>query len=159
MKEIYETKEVKEIIGFQANDGTIFKDEDECKKYEDSAIGIANMRLKPYLLVKTDGQDFWEGMFNGLCSGDVEENVYIYTIPNEDVFNDIAMSIGILGEGNKDSEQSLELFLRDKSDLIGKEVVIMWRHWENLVIYITKDDIIKMVTGSFDYYKKNKEEK
>lgn len=42
MREIIQEKTIKEIVGYEANDGRKFTTAEECKKYEESAIGVIN---------------------------------------------------------------------------------------------------------------------
>ena len=49
MKKIYES-EVVYTTKYQAVDGTVFDDEKECEKYENSAIGVLNTKYKKILV-------------------------------------------------------------------------------------------------------------
>ena len=40
MKEIKETKTIEEVTGYEAFDGQVFKEKEECEKYERSAKGV-----------------------------------------------------------------------------------------------------------------------
>lgn len=46
MKEIKVSKTIEEVTGYEAMDGTLFKTEEECKKYEESAEGVITAQFR-----------------------------------------------------------------------------------------------------------------
>ena len=59
MKEVTKTKEVKYTV-FRAMDGTEFYDSQECRKYEESALAVARVRIQE--LFTGEGKDVWSLM-------------------------------------------------------------------------------------------------
>lgn len=61
MKEL--TQEVKEtkVIGYEANDGTYFKDKEECVKYERTAEGVIRAAFNNLIIKRVSEYDLFEG--------------------------------------------------------------------------------------------------
>ena len=74
MKEL--TREIKEVYGYEASDGTIFDDKAECLKYEESAKMIVRKRFNDLVV----GDTTEEGLFN---SGYDDTIMYIVNVKNE----------------------------------------------------------------------------
>lgn len=55
---------------YEALDGTIFNDKDECQKYDKSALGVLNYKIN-LLKVGKKGMDCWE-----LCCGDDDHECF-----------------------------------------------------------------------------------
>lgn len=69
MKAIIEEKIVKETVGYEAIDGKIFKDAEECRKYENTCKAVLMAEYKPlvkgwlseYYLYETGGEEYgWD---------------------------------------------------------------------------------------------------
>lgn len=95
MKEVYVTKEVKELL-YEAIDGTIFKDEAECKKYEESAECTLLVKYNPLVIKKTTEWELYK-------SGSDEETVHVVKLKSKE---DIDTIIQLYFHYNRKSEQS-----------------------------------------------------
>ena len=135
MKEQIITREVKEVNGYIADDGTWFKQKEDCIQYEESAKMVLFQMVKDKMIGKTTEL----GLFDvGYEDNDVE----IYRV---------------------DSLQTLELLNRytyvtsyDKttlftSDMIGKDVIICWNYDRDACwCKGTIDDIINDIKNTYN---------
>ena len=55
MKEIKEAKVIEEIIGYEAIDGTQFRDKEECRKYEETARVVIRNNFKQLVIKEMEG--------------------------------------------------------------------------------------------------------
>lgn len=61
MEAIQKERIIKEYYdAFVANDGTEFTDEEQCKKYEESALGVLMTRYKPLVVCQTTEYGFFD---------------------------------------------------------------------------------------------------
>lgn len=67
MKEIKETRTVEELKGYEAFDGTFFRNETECKNYESSAVGVLLQKLDKVKIKDTDLYDLFDGCEETKC--------------------------------------------------------------------------------------------
>ena len=76
MKAITVEKTVQEITGYEADDGTWFRTEEECKKYEESAFCAAEKAVRECRTKHTT----IEYAFDGFACGCIEDDVCVYDI-------------------------------------------------------------------------------
>lgn len=81
MKEIKRTKTIEQLVGYEAFDGKIFKTEDECRNYEQSAYGVLRKGLEDLMV----GESFNETMlFEDFGYGSEEYGLAVIEIKDED---------------------------------------------------------------------------
>ena len=56
MKEIKRTRTVEEVVGYEASDGTRFNNQEECKKYEETAKGVIFNEFKRLIIGEPFGE-------------------------------------------------------------------------------------------------------
>ena len=109
MREITEERVVKEVVGYEATDGTRFDSIEECRKYEDSAQMVLRRRFTELIVGETTEETLWNSGFD-------DTTMYIVMIRNEkDV--DTVNQYGILVTHSKKCE-----IVYDGD--IGNEVII-----------------------------------
>lgn len=141
MREITKERVVKDVIGYEANDGTRFDSKEECQKYEKSALSVVKERFKRLIV----GETYEDDLMNAGCEDGIW---YIIKIKNGDDVNTAAMYGSLRGCSGA--------IVTD--DDIGKEVVIgtyddyFWRVG-------TLDEIINRIKTSFNSAKEMYEKK
>ena len=126
-------KTVEEIIGVEyiAEDGTVFNNEEECEKYEKSALFVVSNKLKRLTIKETYINDFND---EGSCDCELE----IFDIQTEEDLNNLrrylylkAITNGATEKGIKDAFTSddgkRENYVFD-SVTIGHEVLVFWSY-------------------------------
>ena len=126
-------KTVEEIVGVEyiAEDGTIFNNEEECKKYEKSALFVVSNKLKRLTTKETYINDFND---EGFCDCELE----IFDIQTEEDLNNLrrylylkAITNGATEKGIKDAftfeDGKRENFVFDNVT-IGHEVLVFWSY-------------------------------
>lgn len=83
-------EEIKEltVVGYKAADGTVFKLQEECRKYEESAKGVLMAKYAKYIVKKTDECELFR------CGNEDSESVDLYKVTPESI--DILRQILIL---------------------------------------------------------------
>lgn len=66
MKEI-KVEETISHVEYIANDGTQFKDKVECKKYEESALGVLMLKYKDYIVNQSTEEAIWRHGTEDYC--------------------------------------------------------------------------------------------
>ena len=88
MKESKRTKTVEEIIGYEAEDGTMFKEKEECVKYEATAKAVIYDRFKQLIV----DEPFLEcHIWERFGYGGEEFQLAVIEIKNEDDLNALNM--------------------------------------------------------------------
>ena len=96
MKAITVEKTVQEITGYEADDGTWFRTEEECKKYEASACYAAEKAARECRTKQTSV----ECAFDGFC-GCYEDEIYVYDIHNAHMLQVVNTYLASLNRSNK----------------------------------------------------------
>lgn len=132
--EIKETREVVVRTEYVAEDGEIFYNADECKKYEESALFVVLNKLKK--IRKENGRDFSMYDFNEECSD--EYVVDVFRIENQDDLDNLAMYLKLLMTKNGATERSItDCFKANNANetnhvfegiTVGHEVLIFWNY-------------------------------
>ena len=110
MKEIKRTRTIEETVGYEANDGTMFKTEEECKKYEETARAVIRSNFKRLIV----GEEFYEcRIWENFGYGSEEYKLAVIEVKNEEDFKTVQM----LCESEKCGQV-------EAKDCIGKRVLI-----------------------------------
>ena len=148
-KEIKRTREIEEVVSVQyiAEDGTVFSNEDECKKYEDSALFAANSKLKRLTTEITS-----QYAFNDAYSED--QDLEIFDVQTEEDLENLRRYLYQKAIKNGSSEQYIKSAFTSENGCrkdyvfdnvtIGHEVLIFWGY-ENDWFWVYGD-------GSVDGY-------
>ena len=80
MKEIKKTITREEITGYEAFDGTVFRSEDECRKYENSALAAAKRAAWHYLVAERSD---WEILND-------DSTLIIFDVPDATAYDTIS---------------------------------------------------------------------
>jgi len=147
MKAITTEKVVKEIIGYEAADGTRFATEGECKKYEESYKYILKQRFMELVVGLTTEY----GLF-GVGNDDVD--LYVLTPKTQKDIDYIRQYVGTI-------DHYAPAKITD--DLIGDELVIGIGYDEWVSVYGTVETLHKGITAGIayakDYYNDLKKER
>lgn len=114
-------KEVKElrVVGYEANDGTIFTRQEECIKYENSAKGVVSAKYNKYIVKKTNECELFK------CGNEDEDSVDLYKVTPESI--DILRQLLILDKYTNTSRNNEFL---DNIDYYSKDLLIIYRGYE-----------------------------
>ena len=134
VKEIKKTQEVVVRTEYVANDGEIFHNEAECKKYEESALFVVSNKLKR--IKKKNGREFSQYDFNEEYSD--EYIVDVFNIENQTDLDNLAMYLKLFMAKNGASEKAIaDCFKADVTNrtnfvferlTVGHEVLIFWNY-------------------------------
>ena len=145
MREKIETREF--VVGYYAEDGSYFRDKDECIKYEESAKGVIYNMVKPYLVGLTDPYS----LFNGGYSDSKVEIFFVQDINTVELLNRyIALNVDKCYLDGRE-------YVTEK--MIGKEVFIEWTYdGDYCTVHGTMEDIFAHIQAEYEKAKKNIEE-
>lgn len=111
---------------YVANDGTEFNDADECKKYDDSAEGVLNTRLRKITL-----------------KDDVEENIFNFGCDNV---------VLVVKPTTKDDKQLImQMYLLTNPHLRENDRFNHLERAQNLIDRAISEDDVLIVGRSYDY--------
>ena len=132
MKEITRERTVREVVGYEANDGTPFESKEECLKYEKSALSVVRDRFNKLIV----GETYEYGLLEAGCE---DGKWYILNIKNADDVNTVAMYGSLRGcYGSLATD-----------DDIGKEIVIAT--WDDEIWRRGRlDEIIEGIKSSYE---------
>ena len=142
MKINKETKTIEEITSYEAFDGTKFKTESECAKYENSAIAAAKQAAWHYLVAKRVDVDVFNSEDMGL---------YVFDVPDTTAYE------VILHWGNISNINQIEKFT---PSYVGKRVAFCWYDWDGIYfcpMYATKEQMIEFYTEHIEQLFADKE--
>lgn len=138
------TKTVEEIVNYEAFDGTTFKTEADCMKYEDSALGCAKQAAWHYLVADRISYDLFNSEDQGL---------WVFDVPDVTAY-EIILLWGKLGEA-----YDIEKFT---PEYVGKRVAFRWCDWDGpsfIPVYATKEQMIAFYTAEIERMFADKEDK
>lgn len=147
--EIKRTKTIEEVVRVEyiAEDGIVFYNEEECKKYEESALFAVSNKLKR-LTHK------WTSAYNLMEEGSDENELEIFDVQTEEDLENLRRYLYLKMSQNGASESSIKTCFTSEdgkrkdfvfdSVTIGHEVLIFWSY-ENDWFWVYKD-------GSLDGY-------
>lgn len=129
INEVKETREYVIRTEYVAEDGTVFYDKDECKKYEESALFAISKKLK-----RLGKRDLSHNDINDCCSD--EEQVEIFDVQTEEDLENLKRYLYLVLRKHGLSECSIkECFSSENGDrkdhvfdsvTVGHEVLIFW---------------------------------
>ena len=148
VNEVKETREVVVRTEYVAEDGEVFRNEEECKKYEESALFAVSKKLKRLTAENVISHfDINDG-----CSE--EEDVEIFDIQTEEDLENLRRYLYLKAKKHGASERSIkQCFTSEdgkRQDLVfdgvtrGHEVMIFWTYDDDW-FWVYKD-------GSIDVY-------
>lgn len=135
MKINKETKTIEEITSYEAFDGTKFKTEHECIKYEESACGCAKKAAWHYLVAERCNCDLFDTDDKGL---------WIFDIPDTNAY-EVILHWATLHDVYRTSEFT--------PSYIGKRVAFMWSEWDVpsfVPVYATKEAMLEFYTKEIE---------
>ena len=147
--EIKRTETIEKVVRVEyiAEDGQVFTDEAECKKYEESALFAVSKKLKRL------GGD-WTSIYELIENGCEEDELEIFDVQTEEDLDNLRRYLYLKAIKNGASEKSIkECFTAEndrRKDFVfdgvtaGHEVLIFWSY-ENDWFWVYKD-------GSLDGY-------
>lgn len=135
------TNEIKEIVEkvvrveYIAEDGEVFRNEEECKKYEESALFAISKQLKRLTTENTISQND----INDILS--VDDMVEIFDIQTEKDLENLRRYLYLKAKKNGASESSIKSCFTTENDnrndfvfnnvTLGHEVIIFWNYEED----------------------------
>lgn len=138
----------KEIINYQtiyiATDGTEFTTKEECKKYEESAIGVLMVKYKPLLIKSTTEYD----LFHVGCDDSDVDIVKITSEAEADVVRQLFYLFNPYILGDQHANRKADAEDKIKSALEGNGVLIIGRGCngdECFWIINSKDGLINQI--------------
>lgn len=153
VKEITETREVVVRTEYVAEDGEVFRDKEECKKYEDSAMFVVSKKLKRL----TKEHAITHNDIHDDCSCD--EDVEIFDVQTKEDLENLRKYLYLKMRKNGVSEQNLkECFTSNDGErrnfvfdavTYGHEVMIFWSY-DNDWFWVYGDGSIN---GYVEYYR------
>ena len=142
MKINKEIKTIEEITSYEAFDGTKFKTESECVKYENSAIATAKKAAWHYLVAERVDVDVFNSEDMGL---------YVFDVPDTTAYE------VILHWGNISNIDKIDKFT---PSYVGKRVAFCWYDWDDTSfcpMYATKEQMIEFYTEHIEQLFADKE--
>ena len=142
MKINKEIKTIEEITSYEAFDGTKFKTESECVKYESSAVAAAKKAAWNYLVAERCDYDIFNSDESGL---------YVFDVPDATAYEII------LHWGNITKVDGIDAFT---PSYIGKRVAFFWCDWDDTQfcpVYATKEQMLKFYTEHIEQLFADKE--
>lgn len=156
MKAIEVIKEIKEITGYSADDGTFFRDEEECRKYESTADAVIRGRFMKLFIDKP----FIEcAIFENFGYGSEEHDMGVLLLKNEEDVRAANMYLNITSYKNINEFTSND---------IGKRILVGYNNCcgeDTLYKYGTQEELVDKFRNDIDKfynpekYKKNEKEK
>ncbi len=147
--EIKKTRTIEEVVRteYVAEDGVVFYNEEECKKYEESALFAVSKKLKKL-------NKKWASIYELIENGCEEDELEIFDVQTEEDLDNLRRYLYLKAMKNGASEKSIkECFTSDGEHrvdfvfdnvTIGHEVLIFWAY-DNDWFWVYKD-------GSLDGY-------
>ena len=143
-------KTIEEVVRVEyiAEDGQVFYNEEECKKYEESALFVVSHKLKR--LTNT-----WTSIYNFFEEGSDECELEIFDVQTEDDLSNLRRYLYLKATKNGASESSIKECFTSSDDIqrkdfvfdnvtTGHEVLVFWAY-DNDWFWVYKD-------GSLDGY-------
>ena len=132
MKKIEKEVVTKVIEGYEAMDGTMFQDQEECKKYEQSAKGVLKGRVKK--LVFNEGTED-EILFTGSC----DNKVWVCRPMTQDDVDTIKQLYMLCG--------GREEFLPRLDGQAGKVVLVTWDYDGDYMWFDSLEELTRRIMG------------
>lgn len=126
VKEVKQTKTIEEVvrIDYIAEDGTVFRTEEECKKYEESALFVVSKQLKRLDNIKNGASEY--DIYDE-CSE--EYLIEIFNAENERDIENIRRYVYLKALSNSKHVNKSDVDLPNIT--AGHEVIIHWNYDED----------------------------
>lgn len=124
MKNVIITEEIRKTV-YEATDGTQFSNEDECLKYEKSALGVLNTRYKPLVICSLGEYT----VFGGAGAEDYQIDL-VRVKSDKEVDIVLQMFELINGKHNNESDTDKAKHLIQKA-LDDKDILLIGRGYTN----------------------------
>ena len=151
MKEIKRTKTIEEITGYEAFDGKVFSNMEECDKYEKSAYGVLAKELRNIMV---NGVEFSEcSIWEDYGYGSEEFCMAVLDIKTEDDLFLANRYFELVGKSDSN--------LLIGKEYIGKRVLVSMGYpydRQTCPYPRTKEELVKQFETNLDYYFMSKEE-
>ena len=152
MKEITAKKEIIEVKGYVANDGTKFytygigteQAKKNCEDYEKTAQAVINARVKKFQIADTNELDLTE------CGSD-DYKVEIFKPMTEADMKDLMMYLynkapHVISKNMlKEDEEQFEKVMK-----VGNEIIIWWNYCDDWYTVDTYETWIKRILNNYD---------
>ena len=145
--------EIKKTVGkivvvrtdYIAEDGEVFHDEEECKKYEDSVLFVLSQDLKMKKIRKSECMD----------GGNDDEYVRVFEVPTERELEKLKRYLHLKATGGINGDFNLDNLDGDLSNLTyGCKIITFWDYDDNYCWTIGNGSI----EVYYDYIKQRMEE-
>jgi len=156
MKEIKQSRIIEEVTGYEAFDGTVFKNADECIKYEGTAEGVIAKRFFSHVIKGNKDRGIVECWSTEILHGYEEDIDVLYYVEDDEAIKDFEMYAQLRRECIRD---------KDISKYKGKVVLVKTFDGceERCYIEGTEEELIedftKFVKKTFNREDKEKEDK
>lgn len=144
MKVVEVEKTIKEVTGYTADDGTFFKDKEECEKYERTANAVIRSRFHKLFV----GDSFLESdIYKGY--GYEDFNMAVIQLKNEDDVKAANMYINIIKGLNTNKKDGFTL------DDVGKRILVGFNDVcgeDCLYTYGTQEELVEKFRKNIDKF-------
>ena len=153
-REVKRTVEEVVRVEYVAEDGTVFRNEDECRKYEESALFVVRQRLKR--LNKKYASQYYL-----LDCGSEDNEIEIFDIQTQEDLDDLKkyLHLNLSKHRAYDIEGCLKYF---DSVTTGHEVIVFWggdKDWCNTYGDGSLEAYIDAIRENYEYIVKPKQDK
>lgn len=151
MKVVEVEKTIKEVTGYTADDGTFFKDKEECEKYEQTAEAVISARFAKLIKAKFSHDAILNAPYRFMM---VYDDAYyaVIRMENEDDLKAANMYLNIC---KYDAEYNGVLGVNEfTKDMIGQDVIVMVQDYEydnRCWIFGTLDELINNYRKAFQF--------
>lgn len=144
MKVLKRTETItREIIdGYEASDGTLFGNEEECRKYEQTAKGVCFEAVKKYMLGSCSEMDFTE-------YGSDECSMEFFDVPDMEAAKTIAQYVLIRTNDEK--------LVQKVIDRIGKRLFLSWNYDKDFCWILSVDEYKDMLEKNYERFTKKED--
>ena len=136
MKEQKITRTIEEVNGYIADDGTWFKNKEQCLEYEASAKMVVYNMVKEKMIGKTDIQNLFG-------EGDPDSDVEIFLVDSMNTLELLNRYVYLYTYDKKENLVS--------TDMIGKKIIICWSYDKDYCwCKGTIEDVLKEIRESYE---------
>lgn len=154
MKEIKTTRTIEEVTAYEADDGTLFKTADECKKYENSAHYAIYNQFLGLAISESFSED---QIFENFGYGSEEYSLVIIDIKDE---KDLKIANMFAEMQIPKFPEKEEKKFRFDSSRIGQRILVAIGndYCKNCYIYGTQEEMVEMFKRDIDKHFNPKKE-
>lgn len=156
MKEIKQSRIIEEVTGYEAFDGTVFKTEDECIKYEGTAEAVITKRFFSHVVKGDKYNSVVDPWVTTILHGYEEDVDVLYDMKDDEAIKDFEMYAQLKEHCQKP---------QDIIEYKGKVVLVLISNYDEERCFIegTEEEILedftKFVKKTFNREDKEKEDK